>query len=67
MIRAKGTHTYDIFLEYLLCPKCGAIIESRANYQYRFGKYEKEVECDRCHHQFTQHKDLKPMFGPFFE
>lgn len=60
----KGAHTWDIILQYHRCPKCGNIIESREDYQYILGKYQKEVECDRCHHVFTLIKNVKPTFGP---
>lgn len=66
-MREKGTHTCDLFLEYCRCPDCGYVIESRKDYENRLGKYEKDLECDRCHHRFRVTKQLKPIFGPFFD
>lgn len=60
----KGTHTWDLILQYHQCPKCGYIIESRKGYDYRLGKYQKDLECERCHHIFTVTKNTKPTFGP---
>jgi uncharacterized C2H2 Zn-finger protein len=66
-MRVKGTHTYDLFLEYCRCPSCGYVMESRKEYENRLGKLEKEIECNRCDHEFTVSKQLKPVFGPFFD
>jgi ssDNA-binding Zn-finger/Zn-ribbon topoisomerase 1 len=66
-MRRKGVHTFDIFLEYLACPKCRAIIEDRQGYTYRLGQMIKQVECPRCHHTYTVVKAEKPGFGPLFE
>lgn len=60
----KGTHTWDLVIDYHRCPKCGNIIESRDIYEYILGKYQKEIECDRCHHKFLVFKHTKPSFGP---
>ncbi len=60
----KGTHTWDLILQYHRCPKCGYIIESREDYLYRLGKYVKDVECSQCHEQFSLIKPVKPHFGP---
>ena len=60
----KGLHTWDIIHQYHRCPNCGYIIESRDDYKYLLGKYEKDLECDRCHHQFTLTKHAKPVLGP---
>lgn len=61
----KGAHTWDIYLHYHRCPKCGYIIESREDFQNRFGKFVKELICNRCHHHFSLTKSEKPAFGPF--
>jgi uncharacterized C2H2 Zn-finger protein len=60
----RGTHTWDLVIEYIRCPECGFIIENREKYQYRLGKYQKDLECPRCHHRFTITKNVKPKFGP---
>lgn len=61
----KGTHTWDLFLSYHRCPKCGCILESRSDFENRFGKYVQEMQCNRCHHRFTLTKSERPTFGPF--
>ncbi len=48
----KATHTFDIVIHYYSCPKCGYIGENRKNFIYRFGVLQKELECERCRHQF---------------
>jgi hypothetical protein len=60
----KGEHTWDIIIQYHRCPKCGNIIESRQGYEYRQGKYRKEVSCDHCHQHFTVIKSSEPSIGP---
>lgn len=60
----KGTHTWDLVLEYHRCPKCGYILESRESYHQRLGVYVKELECDRCKNKFTIEKKTHPTFGP---
>lgn len=60
----KGLHTWDLVLQYHKCPSCGAIIESRKDFHYRFGIWIKEVTCLRCSHVFELIKDRKPTFGP---
>lgn len=60
----EGEHTWDIVIDYHRCPKCGYILESRDKYQYRMGKYVKQLECERCHHQFMVTKSTEPRFGP---
>ena len=62
----KGEHTWDLILQYHRCPKCGYIIESRQDYEYHLGKYQKDLECSRCHNRFTLTKQTKPTFGPLF-
>lgn len=49
----KGTHTWDIVIDYYQCPKCGNIIENRETFEYRLGSTQKDFECERCHHKFT--------------
>lgn len=65
-MRQKGTHTFDIFLTYHRCPKCGYIFESREDYQYRMGKYEKDLTCPNCGHFYTLTREGRPSIGPFF-
>lgn len=60
----RGTHTWDLIVDYHRCPKCGWIIENRHIYEYRSGKYRVELECDRCHHQSTAIKRSRLTFGP---
>jgi len=60
----KGEHTWDINIHYHECPKCGFIIENRNQYQKRSGRYQKELECDRCHYKFTATKRAVQRFGP---
>lgn len=61
----KGEHTWDLYVRYHRCPSCGFIIESRDDFENRFGKYVKELNCPRCSHRFTLTKNEKPRFGPF--
>ena len=61
----KGDHTWDMYLRYHRCPKCGYIIENRANFENRFGKYVKEMICPRCKYRFEEIRAQKPTFGPF--
>lgn len=60
----RGTHTWDLIIHYHRCPACGYIIESRQDYQYRFGKYQKDIICRRCQSSFTLTKPVRPHFGP---
>lgn len=60
----KGAHTWDLVVHYHRCPTCGFIIESRENYKYQLGKYIKQLECNRCHHYFTEIKQTTAKFGP---
>ena len=66
-IREKGSHTWDIFLYYHACPKCGKVFENRENYEYCLGKYQKELECCRCRYRFTETKMTRHTFGSLFE
>lgn len=59
-----GDHTWKIIIQYHRCPACDYIIESRKDYNYRMGQYEKKVVCSRCHHHFVVHKSQEPKFGP---
>lgn len=60
----KGTHTWDIVIQYHRCPSCGFITESREDYHYQMGKWLKQVECGRCGAITTYEQKLKPKFGP---
>ena len=60
------SHTWPIHHHYHRCPKCGAIIESRRDYVYRMGSYEKDLECDRCGEAFTERRDFSGRIGPLF-
>lgn len=61
----KGEHTWDLYVRYHSCPKCGYILESREDFENRFGKFVKELMCGRCQHRFTLTKNEKPIFGSF--
>jgi rubredoxin len=64
-MQQKGEHTWNIVFEYHCCPKCGYIIESRENFQYRLdGMYQKDLKCPRCKNQFNLTKPRKSSFGP---
>lgn len=63
-MRQIGIHTWEIIIQYHRCPKCGNIIESREDYENRLGKFEKDLKCERCRHQFTITKPMKPALGP---
>lgn len=65
-MREKGTHTWDLYLTYHRCPNCGFIFESREDYVYRMGKYQKDLICPRCHHSYTLTKGQRPLIGPVF-
>lgn len=58
--REKGTHTWDVFVRYHRCPRCGVIAESRDDYIYRFGEYVKQVDCTACGHRFTDVRRQRP-------
>jgi hypothetical protein len=60
----KGEHTWDLIYHYHRCPKCGFIIESREDFHYQLGGWTKDLQCDRCHENFTVTKSRKPSFGP---
>lgn len=60
----RGTHTWDLVIHYHRCPACGLIIESRQDYKYRLGKYQKDITCRRCLHHFILTKPTQPRFGP---
>lgn len=53
------THTWELYLHYHECPKCGRIIESRKDVE--------ELKCPYCNHSFTLKKKTgKRPFGPIF-
>lgn len=60
----RGTHTWDLVVDYQRCPQCGYICENRDKYRYRLGKYQKDLECPRCKHLFTVTKKTRPIRGP---
>lgn len=62
----KGPHTWDLIVQYHRCPKCGFVMESRTDYEYRLGKYQKDIECERCGNRFTLTKRTRPSMGPLF-
>ena len=62
----RGTHTWNITIQYHRCPQCGKIIESREDYIYRLGKYEKTLRCERCKHLFKIIKPHRTKFGPLW-
>lgn len=59
-----GNHTWDIIIEYIQCPKCGLILESRDKYEERLNLFQKDLTCSRCAHLFTVTKSKRPSFGP---
>lgn len=62
----KGSHTWDLVVDYHRCPKCGFITESRQSfYSDAEGKWSKKITCGRCDGQFVVNKARKPSFGPF--
>lgn len=60
-----GNHTWDIVLDYHLCPQCGYIIENRQKYTLSSGSYQRNLVCERCKHNFTVTKHKPKTFGPF--
>ena len=64
MVRKKGTHTIEIYLEYVRCPECGFVNEDRQGYEYCLGERQKEGVCGRCKHHFMVKDESKPTFGP---
>lgn len=62
----KGTHTWDLVLHYHRCPKCNYIFDNRVDFEYRLGKYQKDLECPRCHALYTVTKVSRLFAGPFF-
>ncbi|MCB1111717.1 MAG: hypothetical protein H7A37_05945 [Chlamydiales bacterium] len=65
-MREKGTHTWDLVIQYHRCPECDYVFDNRQQYRYQLGHYIKDVECPRCHHEFRLEKNRKPVVGPFF-
>lgn len=65
-MRRKGDHTYDLYLTYHRCPKCGNIFESRSDYMYQMGKYVKNLECPKCKNSYFLERSRQPPIGPFF-
>lgn len=60
----RRTHTWEMLLEYVECPKCGFIMENREPYENRFGVIQKEMKCERCQASFIKTKNSNPRFGP---
>jgi uncharacterized C2H2 Zn-finger protein len=60
----KGTHSWDIVIHYHRCPQCGMIIESRKGYDYKLGKWLKDLTCERCGKEIRLTKSRRPAFGP---
>ena len=52
-----GVHTWDLQIDYIRCPQCGLIIESREKGTLRKGNYEKDIKCSRCQNSFV---DIHP-------
>lgn len=63
---STGTHTWKRSLYYHRCPACGYIFESRQDFEYRLGAYQKDLHCPRCQQAYTLTKIVKPQAGPFF-
>lgn len=59
----QGTHTWDIIYQYHRCPSCGLILESREDYTFQEGQYQKTLTCQRCHHVFKAIKKGKVRKG----
>ncbi len=60
----RGDHTWELYIGYHRCPKCGFILESREDYRYSNGKYEKQLDCPRCNDHYTSIKSYKgPLLG----
>lgn len=63
----KGSHTWDIIIDYHRCPNCEFINESRKKYHILQGKQQKEIDCQRCHHRFVViKKGAVPKIRPIF-
>lgn len=62
----RGSHTWDIVIEYLRCPACDYVIENREKYEFKSHHFEKKVSCPRCGKTFTVTKPKKKGFGPIF-
>lgn len=60
----KGTHTWDKGVKYYQCPSCGKILESRQPYLESYNELYKDLNCSRCHHQFTVTKERSGALGP---
>ncbi len=65
-MRQTGTHTWNIIVQYHLCPQCHYIIESREDYVRQSGKCQKNLVCGRCKNPFTITKPTRPTFGPLW-
>lgn len=65
-MRQKGTHTWEIVIHYHRCLKCGWIIESREDFDYRLGRYQKDLVCPRCQYAFSITKQSRPC-GLFWD
>jgi ssDNA-binding Zn-finger/Zn-ribbon topoisomerase 1 len=57
----RGTHTWDIVVDYHSCPKCNHIIENREKYILRNNQLEKDLTCPKCGHQWTETKKKPPF------
>lgn len=60
------THTYPLHLSYRKCPSCKHIIECRKDFQYKMGRYEREITCPRCKHSFNDVEKGPEPLGPLF-
>lgn len=61
----KGSHTWDILIDYHLCPECKHIVENRQEYSLKSGQYVKEMKCPSCGHSFSVFKAKKPRWSLF--
>jgi hypothetical protein len=57
----KGSHTWDITIDYHLCPKCKHIVEDRQEYILNV----KEVKCSFCGHLFSVFRAKKSSWSLF--
>ncbi len=61
----KGSHTWDLVIDYHVCPTCKRIIEDRQNYIRVSKRLAKEIKCPYCEHVFSAIKESKPQWALF--
>lgn len=60
----KGSHTWDIIIQYHLCPHCHTVVESRKDWTYRAGKEFKKLTCPKCKKSITLTREYRGPIGP---